>query len=144
MAAPPLSPGVAALVLEPHRYAVPREAPQVLLEPVVELAFPLAGKEVPDRLPPLEELVPVAPHRVLRVGHRHLLGVAGVPGVLGCFDLLPRRLLVERRKRRPAALVLVALLHLLVPLSDRHGRAALVPRVHPHRGGIIHQSTMLR
>src|SRR5215203_258753 len=99
MTSPPLPVRVVALVLEPDRDAVLREAPQVLLETVVELLCPLAPQEVPDRGAPLEELVAVAPLRVLGVGERHLLGVAGVPGVLDRLDLLPRRLLFERRYR---------------------------------------------
>src|SRR5215218_11034171 len=68
MRSPPLSLCVVALVLEPDRDAVAREAPQVLLEPVVELPRPLAPQEVFDRVAPLEELVAVAPLGVLGVG----------------------------------------------------------------------------
>src|ERR671916_2844332 len=96
---PPASLGVAALVLEPHRDPVLGEAPQVLLQPVVELPLPLPGQEVPDRLAPLEELVAVAPLRVLRIRHRHPFGVAAVPRVLGGLDLLLGGLLVERGYR---------------------------------------------
>src|SRR6187455_3331378 len=49
VAAPPLAVGVAALVLEPHRDAVLVEAPELLAQPVVELARPLAAQEVADR-----------------------------------------------------------------------------------------------
>jgi hypothetical protein len=97
MTSPPVSLRIPALVLEPDRDAVPRKAPEALLQPVIELANPLASQEVPDGLAALEELVTVAPHRILRVGQRHFLGVAGVPGVLGGLDLLPRRLLVNGR-----------------------------------------------
>src|SRR5215204_3379089 len=117
MTSPPAPLRVVALVLEPDRDAVTREAPQVLLQPVIQLPCPLAPQEVPDRLAPLEELVAVAPPGVLRVGERHLLGVAGVPGVLGGLDFLPGSLLVERWYRRSDGLVRSALLHAWLLLS---------------------------
>jgi len=61
MRTPPLPLCVVALVLEPDRDAIIREAPEVLLEPVVELPSPLAPEEIPDSLPALEELVAVSP-----------------------------------------------------------------------------------
>src|SRR5215218_5442072 len=114
MTSPPAPLRIVALVLEPDRDAVAREAPQVLLQAVVELPCPLAPQEVPDRLAPFEELLAVAPLGVLRVGKRYLLGVAGVPGILGRLDLLSRRLLVEGWYGRSNALVLPALLHVLL------------------------------
>src|SRR5215203_2765730 len=117
MTSPPAPLRVVALVLEPDRDAVPREAPEVLLKTVVQFPCPLAPQEVPDRFAPFEELVAVAPLGVLRVGERHLLGIAGVPGVLGGLDLLLGRLLVERWYRRSDALVLSALLHSCLLLS---------------------------
>src|SRR5215203_2910845 len=95
MTPPPTPLRVVALVLEPHRDAVAREAPQVFLQPIVQLPSPFAPEEVPDGLTPLEELVAVAPLGVLGVGEGDLLGIAGVPGVLGRLDLLPGRLLGE-------------------------------------------------
>src|SRR3954463_1494062 len=70
VAAPPLAVRVVALVLEPHRDAVVVEAPELLAQPVVELACPLAAQEVADRVAAPEELVAVAPVGVLGVGHR--------------------------------------------------------------------------
>ena len=53
----PSSPlGVVALVLEADRDAVLREAPEVLLQPVVQLALPLTPQELLDGLGSLEEL----------------------------------------------------------------------------------------
>src|SRR5215212_6412690 len=114
VAAPPLSINVPALVLEPDRDAVLRKTPEVLLQPIVPLPGPLASQKVPDGLPAREELVAVAPLGVLGVGEGDLLGIAGVPRVLGRLHLLPRSLLVERRYRRSDALVLPALLHALL------------------------------
>src|SRR5205823_8385914 len=106
VAPPPLAVGVVALVLEAHGDPVVREAPELLAQPVVELARPLALEELHDRLATAEELVAVAPLRVLRVGERDALRIARVPGVLGGLHLLARRLLCERRNdlRRPALL----------------------------------------
>src|SRR6266545_2105583 len=70
VAAPPLARGVVGLVLEAHGDAAALVAPQLLAQAVVELARPLAAQEVLDRLAPLEELVAVAPLRVLGVGER--------------------------------------------------------------------------
>src|SRR5215218_3927554 len=86
---PPTPLRVVALVLEPDRDAVASEAPEVLLEPVVELPGPLTLEERDYLLASLEELVPIAPLGVLGVSQRDLLGVAGVPGVPGRLDLLP-------------------------------------------------------
>src|SRR5215212_2107701 len=110
VAAPPLSMNVPALVLEPDRDAVLRKTPEVLLQPIVPLPGPLASQKVPDGLPALEELVAVAPLGVLGVGEGDLVGIAGVPGVLGRLHLLPRGLLVERGNRGPD-LILASLLH---------------------------------
>src|SRR5215218_4553058 len=108
---PPLSIRIVRLVLEPDSDAVLGEAPEVLFQPVVELASPLAPEEGDDLLAALEELVAVAPLRILRISQRHLLGVAGVPGVLGRFDLLPGSLFVEWRHRGPGLPSLSAFLH---------------------------------
>src|ERR687887_1331699 len=100
VAAPPLPAGVVALVLEPHGDAVVVEAPELLAQPVVELARPLAAQEVADRVAALEELVAVAPVGVLGVCPGHAVGVARVPGVLGGLHLAARGRLVERRDGR--------------------------------------------
>src|SRR5262249_3719306 len=76
------------------------EGPQLLDQPIVELAVPLAGEEADDLLAPVEELRAIPPARVGRVGLGHLLGIARVPGILGQTNLLRRGLARERRKRR--------------------------------------------
>ena len=88
-----------ALVLEAHRDPVAVERPEVLAQRVVELALPLAREELDDLGAAVDELVAVAPQRVLGVGARDPLRVAGVPGVLGRLDLLAGGLLGERRER---------------------------------------------
>src|SRR5262245_2661953 len=100
IAAPPLPGRVVALVLEAHGDPIAVERPQVLAQPVVELALlPLALEEGDDLVAPVEELVAVAPLRVGRVGLRDALGIERVPGVLGGLDLLAGGLLGERRQR---------------------------------------------
>lgn len=66
--APPPALGVVPLVPELHGDAVVAEGEELLAQPVRALALPLARQERRDRLPPLQELVPVAPDRVRRVG----------------------------------------------------------------------------
>src|SRR5215211_8293830 len=117
MTSPPLSIRIVRLVLEPDGDAVLGEAPEVLFQPVVELASPLAPEEGDDLLAALEELVAVAPLRVLGVGEGDLIGVAGVPSVLGRLDLLPGTLLSKWRHRRSYLLFLAALLHTVILLS---------------------------
>src|SRR3954471_21993432 len=87
VAAPPLAVGVVGLVLEPDRDPVLVEAPQLLAQPVVELARPLAAQEVADGVAAGEELVAIAPIGVLGVRHRHPVGIACVPRVLGGLHL---------------------------------------------------------
>src|SRR3954453_9171292 len=90
VAAPPLARLVARLVLEAHGDPVARERPQVLAQRVLPLPLPLAGEERDDLRATVQELVAVAPLRVLRVGAGRGLGIARVPGVLGvCW--LPAR-----------------------------------------------------
>jgi hypothetical protein len=61
VAAPPLSVGVARLVLEADGDAVVGEGPQLLAQAVVEFALPLALEERADGVAALEELVAVSP-----------------------------------------------------------------------------------
>lgn len=78
--APPLPLGIVPLVPELHGDAVPGEGEQLLAQPVPLLALPLARQERPDLVPPPQELVTVAPDRVLRVGELDLVGVPGDGG----------------------------------------------------------------
>src|ERR1022692_5182530 len=92
-----------ALVLEAHGDAVSVEAPQFLAQRVVEFAVPFAAQEFHDPGPSRNELITVAPDRVLRVGECDALGIAGVPPVLRGLHLLARGLLGEGRERRGRA-----------------------------------------
>ena len=99
VAAPPLAARIAALVLEANGDPVVRERPEVLPERIVQLAVPLAAEELDDRRTAGQELVAIAPLRVLGVGAGHPLRIAGVPRVLRRLHLLAGGLLGERWRR---------------------------------------------
>src|SRR6185437_7924091 len=101
VAAVPLALAVVGLVLVAHRDPVVPERPHFLAQGVVQLAVPLAAEEADDLGAAGDELMPVAPHRVLGVRTRDPLRVAGVPRVLAGLHLLPGGVLGERRQRRP-------------------------------------------
>jgi hypothetical protein len=84
-----------------HRDAVVAKRPDLLDQPVVELALPLAGQERNDGVATLEDFRAVSPAAVERVGERDALGIARVPGVFGHARFLGSGLGGERRKRRP-------------------------------------------
>src|SRR5215218_4090470 len=132
MAAPPPSIFVMALVLEAHRDTVTLVTPQLLHQPVVELARPLALEEGLYLLAALKELVAVAPHGVLGVGESHPLGVACVPGVLGHLHLLSRSLFRKGRYRRLSLrlLLLLGLLHLPISFPSALANKPLNGRSH--------------
>src|SRR5258705_2735198 len=102
--AEPLAAVVAPLVGEPDRDPVLVKRPQLLDEPVLQLAGPLPGEELDDRVPAGEELGAVAPDAVHRVAGRDLRGIAAVPRVLGEPDLPGRAVAVVGRQRRAAPL----------------------------------------
>src|SRR5215467_3145439 len=81
VAAEPGTRVVVPLVGEAHRDAVTGARPQLLDEPVVELARPLALEERAHLLAAHRELGAVPPVRVLGVDLHDPVGVAGVPGV---------------------------------------------------------------
>src|SRR5262245_30946334 len=83
VAAMPLAAGIMPLVLEPHRDPVVGKGPQILHEPIVEFAIPLAGEKAANRLAAGDELAPVTPHRILAISQRDALRVTGVPGIFG-------------------------------------------------------------
>jgi hypothetical protein len=69
-------------------------------QPVVEFTRPLALQKGLRLRPANRELGTVAPLGIHRVGRRHALGIARIPGVFGQAHLLPRRLCGEGRQRR--------------------------------------------
>jgi hypothetical protein len=73
---PPLPGLVVPLVPELHGDLVAREGEQLLAQPVPVLHGPLLGQEVRDGVAAHEELVPVTPDAVLRVGQLDLVRVS--------------------------------------------------------------------
>ena len=73
--------GVPPLVLEAHGDAVPREAPQLLHETVVELLLRTVQEDL-DGLSTAWELIPIAPSRVLSIGEGDPPDIEGVQPVL--------------------------------------------------------------
>src|SRR5204863_391346 len=98
--AKPVTRIVVPLVGEAHRDPILAEGPDLLDEPVVELATPLAAQKRLDLGASVQKLGPISPHRVLGVGERDPLRVAGVPGVLGHPHLGDCALRGERRLDR--------------------------------------------
>src|SRR6266699_1648005 len=98
--AEPVTRIVVPLVGEAHPDPILAEGPDLLDEPVVELATPLAAQERLDLGASVQKLGPISPHRVLGVGERDPLRVAGVPGVLGHPHLGDCALPGERRLDR--------------------------------------------
>src|SRR5262245_15409666 len=83
---------VVPFISEANGNAVALTSPKLLHEPIVELLRPLARQELPYRFAADQELGPVAPNAVRRIGERDALRIARVPGVLGHAHLLGRSL----------------------------------------------------
>src|SRR3954447_12219387 len=98
--AEPVARIVVPFVFEAHTDAIVHEAPQLLLEPVLELLRPLALQECLDRVTAGEELCAVAPLGVGCVRKRNALRVARIPRVLGGLDFLTCGVQREGRQRR--------------------------------------------
>src|SRR6476620_11276978 len=94
--AEPLPVGVVELVREPDRDPIPVVRPQFLDQTVFQFAVPLPGEEVDDLAAPLQKGGPIAPPTVLGVSLRDLLGITGIPAVLGGADLRDRGVECER------------------------------------------------
>src|SRR5216683_3088655 len=94
--AEPLAAVVAPLVGEPDRDPVLVKRPQLLDEPILQLAGPLPGEELDDRVPAGEELGAVAPDAVHRVAARELVVAMVAPPLPyllirpACSRFLPR------------------------------------------------------
>ena len=93
---------VAPFIREPHGNPILGKAPNLLDQTIIELAGPFAVQEGDDLVPAGQELCAVAPAAVLRIGERHTLGVAAVPGILGEARFLGGGRSGERGQRRAA------------------------------------------
>src|SRR5258705_6379711 len=97
--AEPVSRVVVPFVGEADGYAIAIEGPQLFDQPVVQLPRPLASEKRDDLLAAARELGAVSPARIRRVGEGDLLGVTGVPAILGQSDLLNGRVSREGRSQ---------------------------------------------
>src|SRR5260221_3033450 len=97
--AEPLAAIVMPLVGKAHGDPVLAEGPDFLDEAIVEFAIPFTDQEGLDGGAALEELRPVAPEAVGRIGLCHARRLARVPGILGQTRLLGGSLGGERGKR---------------------------------------------
>src|SRR5262245_60636747 len=83
IAAEPVAAVVVPLISEAHGNAILAEGPDLLDQPIVELALPLAHQERLDGLAALKHLGAIAPAAVDRVGERDARGIACIPRVFG-------------------------------------------------------------
>ena len=97
VAAAPVAGGVAPLVLNRTAIRSSVNAHRAFTSRYSRSLRPLPAQEPPDGVPARDELPPVPPHRVLRVGQADPLRVPGVPGVLGQSYLAEGGLPGERR-----------------------------------------------
>src|ERR1700690_680849 len=81
---------IAPFVGEANGDPVLMKRPELLDQPIVELAVPFAGQKRFDRRAPLKELSPVSPPAVFGIGERDASRVTRIPPVLGPARLLRR------------------------------------------------------
>src|SRR5258705_4108995 len=99
--AEPVAAIVAPFVGEAHGDTVLPKCPELLDQPVVELATPLARQERLNLSAALQKLDAIAPATIRRVSQRHPHVIARVPHVFRHAYLLRGRFRGERRKWRP-------------------------------------------
>lgn len=76
---------VMPFILKPNRDSVVREAPELFLQPVIQLLCPLAFEKFFDLIASAQKLGTIAPLRVLGVSKSHLFRVTCIPSVFGHF-----------------------------------------------------------
>src|SRR5580692_4509868 len=88
IAAKPVARRVVPFIGKAHGYPVVAKRPDLLDQPILQLANPLAYEECLDGFAATNELGAVAPDAVHRIGERYFGGIARVPGILGETRLL--------------------------------------------------------
>ena len=101
IATKPVARIIMPFICKAHGYPVVAKRPDLLDQPILQLANPLAYKERLDGLAATNELDAVAPDAIHRIGKHYFGGIARVPGILGKARLLRGRFCGERRKWRP-------------------------------------------
>src|SRR3984957_1893551 len=99
IAAKPVAGIVVPFIGKAHGYPVVAKRPDLLDQPVFQLASPLAHEECLDGRAATNELGAVAPDAIHRIGKRHFGGIARVPGILGETRLLRGAFGCKRRQR---------------------------------------------
>src|SRR5262249_13243441 len=82
VAAEPVATVVVPLIRKTNRDAVIVKSPNLLDQPVVELALPLARQKPFDGFAALQKLDAVPPAAVARIGKRDMARIARIPGIL--------------------------------------------------------------
>src|SRR3954471_12891998 len=91
---------VVPFILEAYGDAVLIKAPEILDQTIVMFLLPFASQKGDDRLASPKEFGAVTPTAVLRIGQRHLDGIARIPGVFRHARLLRGGFAGEGRQRR--------------------------------------------
>src|SRR5580692_750270 len=88
IAAKPVAGIVVPFIGKAHGYTVVAKCPDLLDQPILQLANPLACEECLDGRAATNELGAVAPDAIHRIGERYFGRIARVPGILGETRLL--------------------------------------------------------
>src|SRR5260221_14420970 len=88
IAAKPVARIVVPFICKAHGYPVVAKPPDLLDQPILQFANPLACEECLDRRAATNELGAVAPDAIHRIGKRYLGRIARVPSILGEARLL--------------------------------------------------------
>src|ERR1700686_873864 len=88
IAAKPVAGIVVPFICKAHGYPVVAKRPDLLDQPILQLADPLAYEECLDGRAATNEFGAVAPDAIHRIGERYLGRIARVPGILGEARLL--------------------------------------------------------
>src|SRR5215467_927732 len=90
---------IVPFISEAYRDAVSRKGPEFLDESIVQFLCPLAREKGDDFVSTADELRPIPPPRVDRVGQSNFFRITSIPAVFGDAHLLNRTLARERRQR---------------------------------------------
>src|SRR5580704_18779414 len=101
IAAKPVAGIVVPFIGKAHGYTVVAKCPDLLDQPVLQLANPLACEECLDGRAAANELGAVAPDAIHRIGKRYFGRIARVPGIFGEARLFRSSFCREGRKWRP-------------------------------------------
>src|SRR5712691_401983 len=99
IATKPVAGIVVPFICKAHGYPVVAKCPDLLDQPILQLANPLARQESLDGLAATNELGTVAPDAIQRIGKRYVGRIARVPSILSEARLLRSAFGCKRRQR---------------------------------------------